>query len=69
MFLCTLPQLLYSAAQESVFLLQNVYADNICLQLVLHIQKHTSCTLDCDSEHHVKALYVPLGIMEELNFI
>lgn len=46
----SLPQLHKAAVQGGVLLLQNIYTNAVRLQLLLHVQKHISCTLN---EQHV----------------
>lgn len=42
--LCSFSQFLQTSKKGGIFLLQNLYTNAICLQLLLHIQKHISCT-------------------------
>lgn len=48
--LCSFSQFHQAGVQGQVLLLQKVYTNIICLQLLLHIQKHISCTWKILSE-------------------
>lgn len=56
--LSSFPQFHNAGVQGDVFLLQNLYTNAVCLQLLLHIQKHVSCSLKIYNEQHVATAWL-----------
>lgn len=52
-----LPQLPKTFVQSRIFLLQNFYTNAVCLQLLLHVQNHISCTCYVQTSMQMLSLY------------